>query len=43
LTVRSKTNPFRQGVAASLLDHGEARKQVFTLGMAAKAMNTHTK
>ena len=42
LAVRSKANPFRRGATASLLDFGEARKEVFTLGMAAKAVNTRT-
>ena len=42
LAVRSKANPIRRGVAASLLDYGEARKQAVTLGMAVKAMNART-
>ena len=42
LAVRSKANPFRRGVAASLLDYGEARKQAITLEMADKAVIVRT-
>ena len=42
LAVRSKANPIRRGVAASLLIDGEARNQAITLEMADKAMIART-